>query len=141
MFDTILCATDFSERSRDALSRARELARAHDATLHVVHAIEPAPTVAHFGGGALRDNPAARQPSLEKDLDAMLESLPEATGHVRIGRASDAIVEAAEELGADLVVMGTHGRSGLKRLVLGSTAEQTLRRAHVPVLAVPPAEA
>lgn len=132
----ILHPTDFSERSAPALWVARALARDWGARLVLMHA---APPVALYEGGVV--NMDAIDASRE-DLEAMRLGLvgdemkhePEAV-FVQGDPAAE-IPRAAEDLGAHLIVMGTHGRTGLGRLLMGSVAESTLRRAPCPVLAV-----
>ncbi len=136
-FHVILQPTDFSPSSAEAFRFASALARDCNARLMVVHAIEP--EVAMVGEGALvpfdleeSRTIANRHMNEIKSMDSAvhLEKV------VREGPAPTVILDAAEEFGADLIVMGTHGRTGIKRLLLGSVAELVLRRAHCPVLTV-----
>ncbi|MEZ4240736.1 MAG: universal stress protein, partial [Myxococcota bacterium] len=69
-------------------------------------------------------------------LAARRAGAPEVDVAVEVGPVVDGVLAAAEELGADLIVMGTHGRTGLARMVLGSVAEGVVHRAHVPVMLV-----
>lgn len=138
---------DFSVHSRAALFAATDLARRFGgADLHLVHVIQT-PAFAYgyapYGGAAAPpplDLTAVRERAAEalRDVADGIEGLPgKIEPHVveAIGIA-DAIREAAEDLDADLVVMGTHGRSGLAHAFLGSVAERTLRAAPCPVLTV-----
>lgn len=145
-YKTIVVAYDFSEHSRAALYTACDLARRLDSHLHLVHVVE-LPTFSHaYGtyGGATLPPPtdilrmreaaanALREVAAEvQDLPGKLE-----THVVEGGGIADAVCEAAGQLGADLIVMGTHGRTGLAHVFLGSVAERTLRKAGCPVLAV-----
>jgi nucleotide-binding universal stress UspA family protein len=133
---------DFSEFSRRALERAAVLARWYEAELVALHA---APLVPFNFPLA----PGVSQATLEPfDLETMASELRAFTAEVaatcprlqlivRPGAAAPVILDLARGLGADLLVLGTHGRSGLQRLVLGSVAEKVVRQAPCPVLTVP----
>jgi len=136
-FHTILHPTDFSSNSAEAFHLASALARDCDARLVVVHAVEPAPAV--VGEAALvpneledlREEARHKLDELEPvDPGVHLETM------IRDGPAPAVILDTADDCKADLIVMGTHGRTGIRRLFLGSVAELVLRRAHCPVLTV-----
>jgi nucleotide-binding universal stress UspA family protein len=141
-FKRILVATDFSEPSERAWSTARQLARALGAELRLLHVfsegtlyaegfISSAQTRAVFASArAWAETTLAewRQAAHAEGLAA--ETL------LRTGAAHVEIVAAAREMGADLIVIGTRGRGGLERVLLGSVAERVLRMAPCPVLAV-----
>jgi universal stress protein A len=137
----ILCAIDFSDLSRAALAEAAALARRLDAELALVHVYEPPPPVALdvvVPTEGLFETAAA---DIESRLaswttDAQTLAGRPVRGVVRVGTPATEIVHCAAEDRADLVVVGTHGRSGLKHLVLGSVAERVLREAACPVLVV-----
>ncbi len=139
---SILVATDFSPSARAALRVAAELASALGAKLILFHAYEA--TVVCGDGSLYRLEPqdiAATVRTVEEKLAEARRSLHAETdvaadGRIVEGRAAEAILRAVREGGCDLVVMGTHGRGGLRRLVLGSVAEQVLRQCEVPVLVV-----
>jgi nucleotide-binding universal stress UspA family protein len=130
---TILFPTDLSTRAAQVFPLACSLARDHSARLVVLH-VYPAPAV---HGEVV----ARRQPDgFEKHLLDQLHALrPTGEGvHVEYrleeGDDVDMILKVAEETGAGLIVMGTHGRGGLARVLIGSVAEHVLRRAKCPVL-------
>ena len=143
----ILCPIDFSEFSRHAFDRAVAVAKIHDATVTVLHVFPlptPVPTIP-FG-------PEGPGPFVlhALDRDAVLAQMKKflgLEGGAAGGRTAFEVVEAnnthreiltqAERLSADLIVMGTHGRSGVQRLLLGSVTEKVLRTSPVPVLTVP----
>jgi nucleotide-binding universal stress UspA family protein len=133
---TILHPTDFSEPSEFAFRLACALARDYDARLVLVN-ITPPPMVIYAGGPVPPDS----GPNLE-EVRQKLHQLEGQAGDVRVeslameGDPVDMIVRAAEETHSDLVVMGTHGRTALARLLLGSVAEAVLRKAPCPVLTV-----
>jgi nucleotide-binding universal stress UspA family protein len=133
----ILCATDFSECSRKALRYGISFARQFNAEILIVHVYEPAPPQVGVLEGALVET------SLYEDLAGQLEQwrrevAPAVTAKaiMRQGAAAREIVATAEENNIDLLVVGNHGRRGLARAVLGSTAEKVVRLAPCPVLVV-----
>jgi universal stress protein A len=138
----ILAPTDLTKRADAAIAYATSLAAALGARLHLVHVIEePFATAAPYEF-ALPDTPERREYRYQRASEALAAtaalaptSLP-VTIEIRSGAAADEIVKAAIDYGADLIVMTTHGRSGLDYLVKGSIAERVLRRARCPVLAV-----
>jgi nucleotide-binding universal stress UspA family protein len=136
-FHTILHPTDFSPNSAEAFRFACALARDCDARLIVVHAVEPAPAMVGEGTLVPYDLEELREDARRK-VDELRPSDPgiHMETAIRDGPAPAVILDAANELEADLIVMGTHGRTGLRRLFLGSVAELVLRRAHCPVLTV-----
>lgn len=142
----ILCPTDFSECSSHALEQATAWARRYQAQLTVLHvSTVPVPAFAGPDAGPLMPEAlylsSPEQHRLDDELRGFVEShVPSDVSVVRetcdgdvIGR----IVEQARALPADLLVMGTHGRSGFARLFLGSVTERVLRQAACPVLTVP----
>jgi nucleotide-binding universal stress UspA family protein len=140
---TILHPTDFSECSRPAFALACALAQDYGSRIVVVHVAEPSAVVSDFGMLMFPTD-------LEgKRLRQQLEQLRPEDPRVRVdhrliqGYAAPEILRVAAEIKCDLILMGTHGRSGLGRLFLGSVAEQVVRRASCPVVTikVPPAEA
>jgi nucleotide-binding universal stress UspA family protein len=135
----ILCPLDFSEASRHAVDQAVVVARYYRARITALHVIPPVPLegpgeVTSAADGRelqrLRRQAAAEFAQVDPgyDVDALVD----------VGEASRVILECAAALPADLVVMGTHGRSGFQHLLLGSVAEKVLRKAPCPVLTVPP---
>ena len=138
---TILHPTDFSKQSSYALGLACALARDYGARLVVLHVVA-APTVI-YGEGVVPPNPEELRAAAQEQLNAL--DVPGLDVHaerrLEEGAATTEILRVAEELHADLIVMGTHGRTGLGRLLMGSVAEQVVRKALCPVLTVkiPPA--
>jgi len=137
----ILCAIDFSETSDKALEHAHSLAQKHGASLVLVHAWQlPAYALPE---GAIIANPQyimEIQQQLEKSLAAAVAKLEGSgvavSGKLGEGPAHLEVNRLAAELHADLVVIGTHGRTGLSHVLLGSTAERVVRSCPVPVLTV-----
>jgi universal stress protein A len=118
------------------------LARQFDASITLVHVVEPSYAPAEFGGAPLT------RPVSEKERSARAKSKLGVMGHrilgpcrivetvIRNGLAFFEITEAAKALNADLIIIGTHGYTGLTRAVMGSTAEKVVRHAPCPVLVV-----
>jgi nucleotide-binding universal stress UspA family protein len=138
---TILHPTDFSEHSEFAFRVASALARDYNARLILLHVLPP-PMVLYAGGPV----PAEMWPSVE-EIKEKLHKMEGRTHHVRVesevmeGDPVDMILRAAEESHSDVIVMGTHGRTALARLLLGSVAESVMRKAPCPVLTAKPVPA
>lgn len=134
----ILHPTDFSENSEFAFRLACALARDYKARLVLLHVL-PSPMVIYAGGPV----PAETWPSVE-DAKEKLRHLESKAHRVRVesqvleGDPVDMILRAAKETNSDVIVMGTHGRAALARLLMGSVAEAVLRKAPCPVLTVKP---
>ncbi len=141
----ILCPVDLSEISRHALDHARAIAKWYEARVTIFHVFSPPPLLIPSTGipedFAL---PPAPQPGEVADEVRRFSGLTEAhadrsTDVVVIeGSPVKEILRKVESLPADLLVMGTHGRSGFEALFLGAVTEKVLRSTHAPVLTVPP---
>src|SRR5262245_23353328 len=135
--NAILYATDFSETSRNASPLAYSLARDHGARLIVLHVV-PGGTYALANLAQLGQGETAAQ--FEEDIKHDLQRHRPLDDRVPMeykvakGEPAASIVRAAEEEACDLIVLGTHGRTGLSRVLLGSVAEQVIRRARCSVL-------
>jgi nucleotide-binding universal stress UspA family protein len=132
---TILQPTDFSSPSRQAFQLAWSLARDHGARLIVMHVAAPVLVYGEFGAYTYTEG---HLDQLRHELDEIQgpdDSVP-VEHRLEEGDAASHIIRAAEQLGCDLIVMGTHGRTGLSRWLLGSVAEQVMRLANCPVLTV-----
>jgi nucleotide-binding universal stress UspA family protein len=145
----ILVATDFSATSREAVEAAAAFAQASKGKVTLVHVFDPAPMVPPAAIPA----PRRMEAQIEKEMASKIHAELEA---VRAGPLSDvpdvsiavlkhpnpahALCERAAEDGADLVIVGTHGRTGLSHLLIGSVAERVVRYAPCPVLAVRPTD-
>ncbi|WP_226480950.1 universal stress protein [Natrinema amylolyticum] len=139
MYDCILVPTDGSREVERALEYAFELARTHDATIRSLYVVNaagygglPMETALDGVSDALRDEGRAAVDRVEElaPADVTVET------KVLDGAPSQVIVEEADPAECDLIVMGTHGRGGIDRLLLGSVTERVVRRASVPVLTV-----
>ena len=131
---TILFPTDFSHTGDAAMELATMLARDSGAKMLIVHVEEPPMA---YGGGELYYG--IPEPATD-DLKKMLVDVKPTDSNISYehrlitGEPASAIVKLAEEEGVDMIVLGTHGRTGLFRLLMGSVAEAVVRRAKCPVL-------
>lgn len=138
----ILVATDFSEPANAALAYGRAFAHTFNATLYLVHVVDD--MYIRLGGDAY----AAVLPELQDDVESEARqrlarmvsdderSLTVEAVVMTSGATAEAIVEYAEKKNVQLIVVGTHGRSGVAKLLMGSVAERVVRTAHCPVLTV-----
>lgn len=141
---TILVPTDFSADADAALDNAVDLAKAFDAKLELFHAfhLEVPPIYGGFGGDF--SNPIDILEPVRQAAEGSMDDLVKRTaargvavrGRVVMEHAAHAILDEAERVLADMIVMGTRGLSGLEHLVLGSTAERVVRMAHCPVMTI-----
>lgn len=137
MLKNILFPTDFSEASSLALAYAKQLAITNEATLHILHVVDDPFVNAATTSQQFRDE---LHKVAEKQFAALVaddEELSSATFVRREGPAFVEIVKYAKEEAIDVIVMATHGRSAIAHVLLGSVAENVLRFAPCPVLAVP----
>jgi nucleotide-binding universal stress UspA family protein len=142
----ILVPTDMSPPAEKAIRYASQLAEQFGGELCVVHVIEPVypyplDGMTYYPVSLPTDPNVARRPELEANLQERADKLAKEhrikiKTEVRVGNAYDQIVQAARDLEADLVVIATHGYTGLKHFLLGSTAEKVVRHAPCPVLVV-----
>ena len=150
----ILLATDDSSEAELATQTAVDLARMSESELHVVHVLDVAPSPALLYPEATDPEGAeVSDQALEMDLqrraeqrgrqimDAETERVQSAGGtvagsHLALGDAPREIVHLAEDLGAGLIVMGSRGRGGIRRALMGSVSDAVVRHAHCPVLVV-----
>jgi nucleotide-binding universal stress UspA family protein len=140
---SILVPTDLSDGAEEALDYALELANKFGATVHLLNVIGiPALGVPELGvaltssviDSMIRDN----QVALEALADRKRGIAPIGQILLRTGDARDSIVQTAKDVHADLVVMGTHGRRGVSRALLGSVTESVIRKSPCPVLTIRP---
>jgi nucleotide-binding universal stress UspA family protein len=133
---TILHPTDFSKQSEFAFELACSLARDYGAELYVVHVVTPPVVV--YGEGVLPVEPESYQAELREKLNRLRSGEPEVRVLHRLveGQPVDEILRLAKEIGCDLIVMGTHGRTGFGRVLMGSVAEKVVRTAPCPVVTV-----
>ncbi len=143
-FKLILCPVDFSTTSTHALDTAVELSSQLDANLHLVHVYQfpafslPEADLATPIDLSLQDDYKKRLRQQLEDLDKKYSGIKLSIDTTLVeGIPYVEIVRTANEINADLIVMGTHGRTGLAHMLLGSVAERVVRSSVVPVLSVP----
>ena len=140
LYDRILVPTDGSSKGKRAVEHALALAAVHDAEVHALYVVD----TASYAGTGMEATWAGIDDLLREDADEAVEqvaALAEGTDvavetSVVEGAPGREIVQHATDIGCDLIVMGTHGRGGIDRLLLGSVAERVVRRSPVPVLTV-----
>lgn len=143
----VVAATDFSEPAAAGVAWARDLARAHGATLHLVHtaflfdaSLAGDPSIPATVQAAPDDLVKAVLDAARERLDPLVKEIAsegiEVRGHADVGAPSAVVLEVADQVKADLVVIATRGLGGFRRLLLGSTAERVIRHAAPPVLSV-----
>ncbi|HEY0006946.1 MAG TPA: universal stress protein [Pyrinomonadaceae bacterium] len=143
---SILLPTDFSDCANHALAFATSLARQFSARIICVHVVEPVVPAVGYTGMAepmpIADISEQLEDSAERELPKLAEceecqglSVEEVIAH---GDAASEIVRVAKEHKVNLIVISSHGRTGLGRILFGSTAESVVRHAHCPVLVVKP---
>jgi universal stress protein A len=135
---TLLVPTDFSEGATIAFDYACDLAAALGATLHLVTSLGASlPELPHvLSGTRIEAERAEALVELEQLAASRRPLVNVSRTIVKDGDAREAILQAAEEVGADMIVMSTHGRKGIKRAIIGSVAEHVVRRASCPVLTI-----
>jgi nucleotide-binding universal stress UspA family protein len=141
LVEHVLVPVDFSRHSELAVDHAIEFCRACGARMHLLHVFEQPVTPEVYVGG--NSTTVSNFSVLESSLREALLGVGTGAGadveteiHVREGRADRGILEAAEDIPADLIVIATHGLGGLAHVMLGSVAEKVIRRADCPVLTV-----
>lgn len=145
MYDRILVGTDGGELAETAARHAVELAGIHDATVHAVFVVDTDTGWLTVSKSDVRDSlrevglDAGRQALQAVEAVAADAEVPVVTELLE-GSPEEELVAYAEDAGVDLVVIGTHGRDGVRRRLLGSVAERVVRDAPAPVLTVKPAD-
>ena len=139
----ILVPTDFSDYSAAAIEHASTFAVMYNARLHVLHVIkESAPVTSHHTISGAENVPPYRHIPTEDDLckfvDRWLSRQPKVIQAVKYGQPYKEIVKYAHEEDINLIVIATHGRTGLTHLLMGSVAEKIVRLSTIPVLTVKP---
>ena len=145
LFRTILCPVDFSEHSRHALGHAALLATRNRGQLVAIFIEDPmlaAAAAVEYGEGCLLNKVRAElQRLVERTAATYGLAIKSTTIDVAVGEPHKEIVRSAERFKSDLIVMGSHGRTGASRMMVGSTTHRVLRESSLPILATPPLEA
>jgi nucleotide-binding universal stress UspA family protein len=143
----VVVGDDYSHNSSDALKAACSLTETLTEALHIVHVIESRHALGDGPNSSSIDAPSDDLANERAALDAVTSRVAAETaaanrahvfGHLRIGNPAREIVQLASDLSADLIVVGTHGRTGMVKLLLGSVARNVLSHASCPVLLVKP---
>ena len=147
MYQKILVPTDGSDTAEAAVDSALDLAEKYEASVHALYVVDTDSLSISLGGEQLD---RIEQGQFD-EMDELRERADAATGyvaarasergltaveHISAGKPHDQVADYVEDNNIDLVVMGSHGRAGVKRALLGSVTERTLRSTHVPVLVV-----
>lgn len=137
MYDQILVPTDGSDGTRGAVTHAIDLATTYDAALHTIYVVNTTAGVESSVSGVLD----ALETAGENAIDVVIQQAEAAgvdtiEGVVAQGSPHRAILDYADQQDIDLVVMGTHGRTGLERYLIGSVTERVVRLSDAPVLTV-----
>ena len=133
---TILAPTDFSDRAGKSLKYALSFAKTYGAKLILLHVVEPVSYAGEYGYLSLENQATEASKELEKLKATFSSENLEIECVTRIGRAFKEVTEFADEKIIDLLVISTHGYTGLKHVLMGSVAEQIVRYATCPVLTV-----
>ncbi|AXG09814.1 universal stress protein [Haloplanus rubicundus] len=137
MYEQILLPTDGSEGTRGAVEHAINLATTYDATLHTIYVVDTNVGIDASVPGTLDTLEEAGENAIDGVLQqAEAAGVKTIEGVVAQGTPHQAILDHIDEHDIDLVVMGTHGRTGLDRYLLGSVTEKVVRRSDAPVLTV-----
>lgn len=141
---TILVSIDFSAVSKRVVAAAEELARGLGGRLVVLHVVQPPVlTDSDFGTQLTAEYAAEATEAAEKQLARLRQQLEKGGLAVEVrdttGYPGQCILDAADDVGADFIVLGSHGHGAFYDLIVGSTASRVLKRARCPVLIVPPA--
>lgn len=143
---TIITALDFSDASKDVLTAAMRLAELQDATLHLIHVLEPEPTYTAYGMTP-EEFPAIQifQHESQRRAEARLNEavataktlVKDVRAELIVGSPLHSIIDYAQTQQADLIVIGTHGHGAVAALLIGSVAEGLVRKAVCPTLVIP----
>jgi universal stress protein A len=149
LFKKILVPTDNSKNSKEAFKYAVDLAKKHDSMIYVLHVIDISyieeagrfetsyfKLPNGYGENLLQEGKAETDEFIKEGLGENQELRIER--YIRKGNPYTEIVNFAKEIGSDLIIMGTHGRTGLSHVLMGSITEKIVRKAHCPVLTVKP---
>lgn len=143
---TIITALDFSDATKSVLAAAVDMAKSQNATLHIIHVLEPEPSYTAYGMTP-EEFPAIHvfQQESQKRAEAKLnqavstakEQLDDVRADLVIGSPLPSIIDYVHKTAADLVVIGTHGHGAVAALLIGSVAEGLVRKAVCPTLVIP----
>lgn len=143
MFKKVLCPVDFSKFTEEVITYAADIAKQYGAELHVLHVIPNLTYFTPYESFLTPENLVAVekniQDEVERDFGKILKHVDmEIKKVVKTGVAFVEIIDYAKSEGIDLIVMGTHGRSGIEHILIGNVAEKVVRKSPCPVLTIRP---
>lgn len=143
MFKKILCPVDFSKFTEEVIVYAADIAKQYGAELHVLHVIPNLTYFTPYESFLTPENLVAVEKNIqnevERDFGKILKHVDmEIKKVVKTGVAFVEIIEYAKSEGIDLIVMGTHGRSGIEHILIGNVAEKVVRKSPCPVMTIRP---
>ena len=143
MFKKILCPVDFSKFTEEVIAYAADIAKQYGAELHVLHVIPNLTYFTPYESFLTPENLVAVekniQDEVERDFGKILKHIDmEIKRVVKTGVAFVEIIDYAKSEGIDLIVMGTHGRSGIEHILIGNVAEKVVRKSPCPVMSIRP---
>ncbi len=142
--ERILCAIDFAENSKEIVDYAKTFQKAFNCEIHVIYV---APTLSQYIGfqispSSIEDFVGEIIKGAQETMDKFIaENFPEnhkVKGEVLTGYAAEEIINYAKNNQIDLIIMGTHGRTGIDKILFGSVAEKVVKSSHIPVLTIRP---
>ncbi len=145
-FKKILCAVDFAKHSSYIAKYARSIGEAFQSEIHIIYV---APTLSQYVGFQISPSSienfvgeiiSGAEETMEKFIGENFENSLQVTGKILTGYAAEEIIKYANENNIDLIVMGTHGRKGIDRILFGSVAEKVVKSSYIPVLTIRPKE-
>lgn len=143
MFKKILCPVDFSEFTKDVIAYAADISKQYGAELHVLHVIPNLTYFTPYESFLTPENLVAIEKNIQDEVDRdfgkVLKNVDiDVKKAVRTGVAFVEIIDYAKAEGIDLIVMGTHGRSGIEHILIGNVAEKVVRKSPCPVMTIRP---
>ncbi|HVN95301.1 MAG TPA: universal stress protein [Syntrophorhabdaceae bacterium] len=143
MFKKVLCAVDFSEFTDQIVGYAVNIAKKFDAALHMIHVIPNLTYYTPYESFLTPENLVAVEKNMEKGVDKDFDKIIKKIDipvkkTVRTGITFVEIIDYVKAESIDLIVMGTHGRSGIEHILIGSVAEKVVRKSPCPVLTIRP---
>jgi nucleotide-binding universal stress UspA family protein len=143
MFKKILCPVDFSEFTKDVITCAADISKQYGAELHVLHVIPNLTYFTPYESFLTPENLVAMEKNIQDEVDRDFKKVLGEVGIdvrkvVRTGGAFVEIIDYAKTEGIDLIVMGTHGRSGIEHILIGNVAEKVVRKSPCPVMTIRP---
>ncbi|OPX98471.1 MAG: hypothetical protein A4E60_03049 [Syntrophorhabdus sp. PtaB.Bin047] len=143
MFKKILCPVDFSEFTKDVVAYAVDMAKQYGAELHMLHVIPNLTYFTPYESFLTPENLVAIEKNIQNEVDRDFGKVLgkvdiDVKKAVRTGVAFVEIIDYVKSEGVDLIVMGTHGRSGIEHILIGNVAEKVVRKSPCPVMTIRP---